>query len=236
MLYLLRRCCVARLLLSCVLLIILPLATQAGTSADAADESPVDAGIVAVENEEYAKAFEIFLRLAKEGNAEAQHNLAMLYRTGKGVKKDLSASFKWFQQAAEQGISDAQYYLAYMYDNGEGVEKNPQKAFEWYHKAAERGQGLAQINLGVIYANGIGIPQDVAQAYLWFHAAAAQGYKVAFENRLVIEKALKEQGEQGAKRLEHLKKQARGYFQQYVQPFVPKGAHLRGRTAPPPEH
>ncbi|NOX93279.1 MAG: sel1 repeat family protein [Gammaproteobacteria bacterium] len=234
--YLLRRYCVARFLLGCAFVIFPVFAVHAATPVDATNDSPIDAGITAVDNEDYAKAFTVFSGLAKAGDAEAQYNLAMLYRAGKGVEKDLSASFKWFQQAAEQGISDAQYYLAHMYDNGETVEKNLPKAFEWYRKAAEQGQGLAQINLGVIYADGIGVPQNIEQAYLWFHVAAAQGYRAAFENRLVIETALKEQGEEGVAMLDSLKKQARGYFQQYVQPFAPKSGPSRGRRVPSPGH
>ncbi|MCF6256772.1 MAG: sel1 repeat family protein [Gammaproteobacteria bacterium] len=234
--YFLRRYGVARFLLGCVLVVSPIFAVHAATSVDAASDSPIDAGITAVDNEDYAEAFTLFSRLAEEGNAEAQYNLAMLYRTGKGVKKDMGASFKWFQRAAEQGISDAQYYLAHMYDNGESVEKSLPKAFEWYKKAAEQGQGLAQINLGVIYADGIGVPQNIEQAYLWFHVAAAQGYRAAFENRLVIETALKEQGEEGVAMLEALKKQARGYFLQYVQPFAPKPRPSRAGREPPPGH
>lgn len=234
--YLYQRCFLTRLLLGFILILLPAVAVHAESPADAAAESPIDVGIAAVDKEDYAKAFSVFLELAKAGNAEAQHNLAMLYRAGKGTKKDLAESFKWFKQAAEQGIADAQYYLGYMFDNGEGIDKDPQKAFEWYRKAAEHGQGLAQINLGVIYANGLGVPQDITQAYLWFHVAASQGYKVAFENRQVIEEALKEQGKLGEERLEHLKKQARGFFQQYVQPFASKSAPPHGRMAPPPKH
>jgi len=234
--YFLPRYCAARFLLGWLLIVSPVFAVHAATSVDAASDSPIDAGIAAVDNKDYAEAFTVFSRLAEAGDAEAQYNLAMLYRTGKGVEKDISASFRWFQQAAEQGVPDAQYYLAHMYDNGEAVEKNLPKAFEWYHKAAEQGQGLAQINLGVMYANGIGIPQNVEHAYLWFHAAAAQGYRAAFENRLVIETALKEQGEEGVAMLESLKEQARGYYLQYVQPFAPKPSPSRGRRAPPAGH
>jgi len=224
--------CVAQVLLGCIFFLFSVFTLHAATAVDAENDSPIDAGITAVDNEDYGEAFSIFSRLAEAGDAEAQYNLAMLYRTGKGVKKDLSAGFKWFAQAAEQGIPDAQYYLAHMYDNGEAVEKNLSKAFEWYQKAAEQGQGLAQINLGVMYADGISVPQNVERAYLWFHAAAAQGYRAAFENRLVIETALKEQGEDGMAMLASLKEQARGYFQKYVQPFAPKPMPSSSRRAP----
>ena len=234
--YFQRRYCVARFLLGCVLVISPVLTVHAATSVDAASDSPIDAGVTAVDNGDYAEAFTIFSRLAEAGNAEAQYNLAMLYRTGKGVEKDMGASFKWFQQAAEQGIPDAQYYLAHMYDSGESVTKDLPKAFEWYKKAAKQGQGLAQINLGVMYADGISIPQNIEQAYLWFHVAAAQGYRAGFENRLVIETALKEQGEEGVAVLEALKKRARDYFVQYVRPFAPKPNSSRAQREPPPGH
>ena len=204
---------------------IAPVPTASGTP-----PSEIEVGLSAVEKKDYAKAFSVFSRLAEAGNAEAQHNLAMLYRTGSGVKKDLTASLKWFRQAAEQGIPDAQYYLGYMYENGEGVEKNAHSALIWYRKAAEQGQGLAQINLGVLYANGVSVPQDVRQAYLWFHAATAQGYKAAFENKMIIEAALKEQGEEGLAILESLKKQEHEYFQKYVEPFAKRPTdHLKGK-------
>ncbi len=184
-----------------------------------ADSSPVDnseeleRAVSLVEAEKYAEAFALFQKMAEAGQAEAQHNLALLYRTGKGVEKNLELSSQWFRKAADQGVSDAQYYLGHMYDNGEGVDQNRKYAYVWYRKAAEQGNGLAQINLGVLLANGLGIPQDIEQAYLWFHVAAAQGYKAAFENRKIIEEALEPE------KLEALKKQGREYVQKYVLPY-----------------
>ena len=197
-------------------------------------ESAIDLAISAVENKDYAKAFSLFAPLAEAGDAEAQHNLAMLYRAGKGTNKDLSESYAWFRRAAEQGISDAQYYLGHMYDGGEGVTQDSNYAFVWYRKAAEQGHGLAQINLGFLYANGIGVAQDIEQAYLWFHVAAAQGYKVAFENKNLIEEALKKE-EKGEQRLVLLKKRGREFFQQYVMPFGrPPSAHQSFKGPHPP--
>ena len=195
-----------------------PLSVASAGDGSVSNETALEMGLTAVENKNYVKAFDLFVPLAEAGNAEAQHNLAMLYRTGRGTQKNIPASYDWFRRAAEQGVSDAQYYLGYMYDGGEGVKQDPQYAYVWYRKAAEQGHGLAQINLGFLYANGAGVTQDIEQAYLWFHVAAAQGYKVAFENKNLIEEALAKQ-EKGAERLESLKKRAREFFQQYVMPF-----------------
>jgi TPR repeat protein len=177
------------------------------------DEISIETALAAVKNKEYDKAFKQFQLLANKGEADAQHNLAMLYRLGKGVKKDLKLSAGWFRKAADQGVVDAQYYMGHIYDVGEGVSGNKKYAFVWYRKAAEKGHGLAQINLGVLYANGLGVEQDVDQAYLWFHVATAQGYKIAFENKEIIEKSLEPEV------VKRLKEKGRDYFRQYVMPF-----------------
>lgn len=173
----------------------------------------MERGITLVEDGKFKEALPIFQKLAEDGDADAQHNLAMMYRTGKGVDKDLALSALWFRKAADQGVGDAQYYLGHMYDTGEGVSENKQYAFVWYRRAAEKGHGLAQINLGVLYANGLGVEADIEQAYLWFHVAAAQGYKMAFENKQVIEEALEKE------KLEELKLKGNQYFKRYVSPY-----------------
>lgn len=200
---------------SIIHLLLLAGIANADSSADASVDSraELERAVSLVENEKYEEAFSLFKVMAEAGDPEAQHNLALLYRTGKGTEKNLELSGAWFRKAADQGVSDAQYYLGYMYDTGEGVDQNSKYAYVWYRKAAERGHGLAQINLGVIYANGLGIQQDIEQAYLWFHVAAAQGYSAAFENKKIIEEALEPE------KLEALQKQGREYFQKYVMPY-----------------
>lgn len=177
------------------------------------NKAELDRAVSLVESKKFAEAFTLFKKMAEAGDPEAQHNLAMLYRAGKGVEKNLEKSAHWFREAADQGVSDAQYYLGYMYDTGEGVTQNYQYAVVWYHKAAEHGQGQAQINLGVLYANGLGVKQDVEQAYLWFHVAAAQGYNAAFENRKILEEAME------PVKVEELRKKGYEYFRKYVLPY-----------------
>ncbi len=198
----------SRLAFSCIFMLI-----AVNSVADTGTGVDIESALAAVENEDYEKAFKQFQLLANEGEAEAQYNLAMLYRLGKGVKKNYKLSADWFRKAADQDVVDAQYYMGHSYDVGEGVSKNKKYAFVWYRKAAEKGHGLAQINLGVLYANGLGIKEDIEEAYLWFHVAAAQGYKMAFENKEIIEKALDPEA------VKRLKQKGRDYFQKYVKPF-----------------
>ncbi|VAW93222.1 hypothetical protein MNBD_GAMMA20-1718 [hydrothermal vent metagenome] len=183
----------------------------------------LDEGMLAAEQGDYEKALRIFSPLAEAGNAEAQHNLAILYRSGHGVAKDLDKSRYWFLHAAEQGIAAAQYNLGYMYDMGEGVKQSDRYAFLWYRKAAEQGHSLAQTNLGVMYANGSGVAQDLDLAYVWFNLAAAQGYAAAFQNRQVLAEELTDE------KRESLRALSREYFQQYVMPFQNQGMMRRPR-------
>ena len=205
------------IVLSCILMLV-------SVCSIAGEDVSIESALNAVKNEKYDKAFKQFEILANKGNADAQHNLAMMYRIGEGVKKNYKLSANWFRKAADQGVVDAQYYMGHIYDIGEGVSKNKQYAYVWYRKAAEKGHGLAQINLGVSYANGLGVDQDINQAYLWFHAATAQGYKMAFENKEIIEKALAPED------VKRLKQKGRDYVKQYVMPFQqnsPRNTRLR---------
>ena len=194
------------LILSCVLMLV-------SVSSIAGEDASIESALTAIENKEYDKAFKQFQVLANKGEADAQHNLAMMYRTGKGIKKNYKLSGEWFRKAADQGVVDAQYYMGHIYDVGEGVSEDKKYAYVWYRKAAEKGHGLAQINLGVLYANGLGVEQDVNQAYLWFHVATAQGYKLAFENKEIIEKTLAPED------VKRLKQEGREYYKLYVMPF-----------------
>ena len=185
-----------------------------GISWSAAAETFED-GIVAIEKQDYETASRIFKELANSGNAEAQYNLAIMYRQGQGVAQDKETALKWFEKSAELGLPSAEYYLGHLYDNGDSVTRNPVTAVSWYKKAAEKGNPLAQSNLGVAYANGEGVQQDIVKAYVWFSLAASQGLTAALENRNLLKKEMSEELQTNAQRL------TRDYFSKYVAPFQP---------------
>ena len=125
-------------------------------------------------------------KVAEQGDAEAQSNLASRYLTGDGVPEDHQKAAKWYRQAAEQGQWNAQLVLGLMYERGQGVPKNHSEAAKWVRKSALQGFFMAQEELGTMYAKGEGVPQDFIKAYAWFSLATAQGYKRAIQakNRL----------------------------------------------------
>ena len=148
---------------------------------------------------------------AEQGDVSAEYNLGAMYRSGKGVPKDIQEAVKWYRKAAEQGDPNAQYLLGAMYAadefsvsksiheavirnyygqsvgddvlRGDGMPQNYAEAAKWYRKAAEQGNADGQRNLGVMCAYGDGVPQDYVDAYTWSNLAAAQGDTIASENR-----------------------------------------------------
>ena len=119
--------------------------------------------------------YEWYRKAAEQGDANAQHNLGVMYRNGKGVAQDDGEAVKWYRKAAEQGLARAQKNLGWMYERGEGVAQDDGEAVKWYRKAAEQGYADAQNNLGVMYYRGDGVAQDDGEAVKWYRKAAEQG-------------------------------------------------------------
>lgn len=102
---------------------------------------------------EYSRLAEC-LRLAEEGDAEAQADLAAGYMSlggsleQAGVGEDYKESVKWAQLAADQGNGDGLWTLALAYEHGRGVEKDIEKAVRYYEQGAELGHSKCQHSLG----------------------------------------------------------------------------------------
>ena len=72
-------------------------------------------GYQAHQAEDYKVAVKWYRQAAKQGIAEAQHNLGLIYFRGEGVVKNYKEAAKWFHQAAEQGLVESQGMLGRMY-------------------------------------------------------------------------------------------------------------------------
>ena len=112
---------------------------------------------------------------AKAGDAKAEYQLANLYLSGAGVRKDAAKAAAWYRKAADQGYGPAQSELGALYLRGIGVPKDEAQAIVWVRRAAEQGEVIAQSDLGMLYLNGQGVEQDNAQALVWLRKAAEQG-------------------------------------------------------------
>lgn len=136
--------------------------------------------ITAVAND--ARDFEHFKSVKEKalaGESAAQVELADLYATGKGTKKDLTENINWLNKAAEQGNPSALTKLGDAYMFGLGVSEDNKEAASWYARAAEKGNATSQYKLGLMYDKGTGTDQNGPKAIELLRQAAAQGHEGA---------------------------------------------------------
>ncbi|MEY4304207.1 MAG: hypothetical protein RIT52_382 [Pseudomonadota bacterium] len=126
-----------------------------------------------------SSALNEWLVLAKQGDADAQSMLGMMYSEGVGVAENDAEALRWYHLAAEQGHANAQLVLGNMYDKGKGVPEDDTEAVRWYRRAAEQGHANAQVMLGVMYSNGTGVLRNDVLAFMWSNIAAASGNSAA---------------------------------------------------------
>ena len=53
-------------------------------------------------------------RAANKGDARAMHNLATMYREGRGVPRDDAKAIEWYRKAAANGSAEARHNLDVM--------------------------------------------------------------------------------------------------------------------------
>ena len=115
------------------------IAAHPAASAQDARENAVERAVgAALRAGDFRQAAAILERMAKSGNAEAQYQLASLYRSGRGVAQDDALAFKWMQAAAEQGHVRAQFNLGTMYVAGRGAARDDAKGRAWLENTGGR--------------------------------------------------------------------------------------------------
>ncbi len=148
-------------------------------------------GATAYNAKNYAVALKEIIPLARNGHADAQHLLGLMYYMGRGVVRDYKQAMGWHRKAADQGKPDAQYVVGAMYYTGNAVPQDHKLAVEWFRKAASQGHGEAQHALGLMYRyHAAGLPQDKVLAYMLWNLAAAGGNMNATEQRAAIAKRM----------------------------------------------
>ncbi|MGE5402165.1 MAG: tetratricopeptide repeat protein [Ignavibacteriales bacterium] len=130
------------------------------------------------------------MKEANNGNALAQHELAIRYLLGKGFQADTVKSVYWTQKAAAQNLAAANYNLGIFMNNGWGTEWNPFGAYEYFLKAAQDSMVEAEYVVGLMYLDNLVVPRDLHKSYLYIKKAAASGYKPAKEVLLELNKYL----------------------------------------------
>lgn len=82
-------------------------------------------------------------KAARQGYADAEHSVGLMYEGGQGVSQDYNEGKKWHIKAANQGHADAQYSMELSHHNGHGGYQDIHEATYWYELASEQGHVLA---------------------------------------------------------------------------------------------
>ena len=103
--------------------------------------------IQAENNKQYQTVAKLNQKAADLGHADSMFNLALMYRHGKGVEKDLSKAIFWYVNASYLEHPNSMFNLSLLYEYGFGVKKDLKEAVEWCKKAAELNYEKAIIKL-----------------------------------------------------------------------------------------
>ena len=79
---------------------------------------------------------------AAGGNPEAENNLGLMYRSGRGVEKNKAEAAKWHARAAQAMYVPAVFNLAAAFYNGDGVTVDDVRACALFELADKPGSAL----------------------------------------------------------------------------------------------
>lgn len=130
--------------------------------------------------------FDFQMKLAKDGNTEAQFKVGEMYETGFGVKQDRVEAEKWIKKAADKGHETAGFKLLYWDVEKNGLKGGNKEKVDALVKKAEGGNAQAQYYVGKMRANGVGLKKDADKAIGWLNKAAFVGVLEAERELTVV--------------------------------------------------
>ena len=119
--------------------------------------------------------FDSQMKLAKQGNAEAQFKVGEMYEAGLGVDKNKREARYWITRSVNQNHEVAGYKLLYWEMEKKGLNDENIIKVEQLSAKAKQGNAQAQYFLGKMYANGVGIKKNPDVAIDWLNKAALVG-------------------------------------------------------------
>lgn len=141
-------------------------------------------GFAAFKNGDPQTALRVFEWHARNGNEQAQAALAILYKEGEVVAKDLAKYAAWSWLAARNGNAAAQLELGILLSQGELVPGSDKEAETWFTRSADQGVPEATNWLGILAAHPVDRDRtpDHKKAFSLFQKAAEQGSVNALVN------------------------------------------------------
>ena len=97
---------------------------------------------------DFEAAREMFLPLARSGNADAEELIGVMYAMGLGVERDDQRAFEWYLRSSLKGHPGAQSGIGWYYEIGRGMPApDLVRAYMWYTLSAIGGDPDAAISL-----------------------------------------------------------------------------------------
>lgn len=137
------------------------------------DQDQFQLGLYNIQKGDYSEAIKWLTKSANQGNANAQFNLAIMYRDGEGCTVNYEQAMFWFRKAATNSKPRVSAYgeIGRLYQYGMGVLKDLQSAISWYQLGALHGDNYSMEYLGRIYRDS----GNMEDALTWFRKGADAG-------------------------------------------------------------
>ena len=149
-------------------------------------QASLSKGLDAAQAGDFIAAYELWLPMAKQGDANAQFYLGLLHSRQLIDQASQEQAVKWYLLAANNDHVNAQFNLGIKYDKGLGVEQSATEAFSWYFKAANDGHPEAQFNVANMYRDGRGVEHSNEQAATWYKASSINNLPQAQANLALV--------------------------------------------------
>ncbi len=139
--------------------------------------------------QDHAKAYEIFMRIANESadtnprSRDARYVADALLALGRYYEHGIAGRLEpdpgvarqiYTHAAAYFGYADAQFEIARMHHLGIGGDLNIRQAARWYKLSARKGHARAQAEFGMLLLQGEGIARNPVEGLMWLSLASRQ--------------------------------------------------------------
>lgn len=118
---------------------------------------------------------EFQMKLATNGNANAQYRLATMFESGHGTTQDQKKAMLWYKKAADQNHKAAINRLTYIDIRKNGFKGSHKTWLNALEKAASSRDGESMLLLGQMHSNGIAVTQNNTRAIELLKQAKAKG-------------------------------------------------------------
>ena len=146
-----------------------------------------------VKSKNYEEAILIFEKLAKNSEHDAQYNLAVILKAGKGKPKKYTDSLYWAYLSKLGNISEADDLVSELIDliPEKTVETIREEVKIYLENSIESGSETSIMQLGKFFLE-IVEEKEYPSAYKWFTVGAALGLENAIKMRDEVEEELSE--------------------------------------------